>query len=191
MSDHLLVASRQEHQLDRLGNRRLGRHVNECSVAHERGIERGERPVLRCGVLGEMLANEILPMRDDVGETLNVVKKRRRKRALKKTVNKDEPVSGFEHEKPADLFERRNPRRRFRQIEGALGDRRDAGEAPRLLLHVRKTEIVKAGDAAFAQILQPIWSARRAVRGPGPVRSYQLFYMRHRHDTMAASRSQS
>ena len=91
-----LLAGRQEQQLNRLGERRLGRHVDECSVAHERGIQRGERPVLRREVLAEVLTNEIGPMGEDVGKILNIVKERRRERTLKKTVDKNETITGLE-----------------------------------------------------------------------------------------------
>src|SRR5258705_7204061 len=115
MGHHRLPARRQEKQLDRLGDRRFGRHVNKCSVAHERGIQRGEGPVQRSGVLAEMLADEILSMRNDVGQTLNVVEERGRERGLKKTVNKNQTVPGLKKQKRPDVLKRRDTSWRFRQ----------------------------------------------------------------------------
>src|SRR5436309_2034653 len=90
-----LVATRQEQQLDRLRDRRLGRHVNKCAFAHERRVQCRERPVLHRGVLAEILTNEIRSMGDDVGKTLDIVKERRRERTLKETVNEDQAITGF------------------------------------------------------------------------------------------------
>src|SRR5439155_20125942 len=116
----------QKQQVDRLSDRRLGRHVHKRAVAYERGIQRGERPVLRCDILAEMLAHEILSMGHDVGKALNVVEERRRERALKKTVNKNKAGSSLEQQEGADVVERGDARRRLRQRERSLGNRRDA-----------------------------------------------------------------
>ena len=169
MGHHLLIAARQKQQLYRLGDRRLGRDVHECAFVHECRVQGGEGPVIGGGVLAQMLANEILPMRDDVGQTLDIVKEGRREGGLEKPIEKDQPVSGLEHQKGTDVVELWNTRWRSGELERALGDRRDAGKAPRLLLHVWETQTVKAGDAAFAQILKPVRRARRAVGSPSPI----------------------
>ena len=88
--------------------------MHKCAVVHERGVECGERPVVARGVLAEMLADEILPMRDDVGKTLNVVEERRRERGLKKAVNKNEAITGFEQQERSDVFEPGNAGRGLR-----------------------------------------------------------------------------
>src|SRR5439155_24283842 len=122
--------------------------------------------VLRCDILAEMLAHEILSMGHDVGKALNIVEERRRERALKKTVNKNKTGSSLEQQEGADVVERGDARRRLRQRERSLGNRRDARKAPRLLLHVRKPQVAEAGDAAGAQLGEPGRSAGRAIRRP-------------------------
>ena len=68
------------------------------------------------------------PSLEQIGQALHVVNERRRQRALKETVDKNETVAGLGKQERPDVVQRGNPRRSLREFERTFRDRRDAAE---------------------------------------------------------------
>ena len=138
MDDNVLVTRRQEQQLNRLRDAKLRRDMHERSVRNERGVQRAERSPFSRRVLAQMLADEIGLIPENLCQTVqaNTVGQRRRKRALEKTVDKDETMARLTKQERPNVRQRRHTRRRLRQLKLCFSDRRDARETPRFLLHV-------------------------------------------------------